>query len=347
MDIGTCSNEFLKTLETREATIIQKYQANYNNRYAMKNNPDWTNTILIHHKLPNNPFSIFQPSNRPKIIIARVMIESNILPRNEIQYLKNDIDYIWVPTSWHENIYVNHGINKNKLFVVNEPMSFKQFETKTNSATYRFLSVFKYEHRKGGDILLNSYWNAFTLKDDVELIIRSYRPSWLPGTKNLENIFKSIAKRNFGKLLSELAKVTWVKKELNRKEMFDLYKSASAFVLPTRGEGWCLPCVEAMSMGLPIVVTNFSGPTEYLNEKYSYPIPIHNNINHDGTAEPDSNACTNLMQHLYKNPAEGKEKGALASKFVAKHLSPNIIAKKILKKLHEYVSYDDEDKSEL
>ena len=129
--------------------------------------------------------------------------------------------------------------------------------------------------------------------------------------------------------------------------MFNLYKSASAFVLPTRGEGWCLPCVEAMSMGLPIVVTNFSGPTEYLNEKYSYPIPIHNNINHDGTAEPDSNACTNLMQHLYKNPAEGKEKGALASKFVAKHLSPNIIAKKILKKLHEYVSYDDEDKSEL
>ena len=105
------------------------------------------------------------------------MIESNILPRNEIQYLKNDIDYIWVPTSWHENIYVNHGINKNKLFVVNEPMSFKQFETKTNSATYRFLSVFKYEHRKGGDILLNSYWNAFTLKDDVELVIRSYCPS--------------------------------------------------------------------------------------------------------------------------------------------------------------------------
>ena len=116
-------------------------------------------------------------------------------------------------------------------------MSFKQFETKTNSATYRFLSVFKYEHRKGGDILLNSYWNAFTLKDDVELIIRSYRPSWLPGTKNLENIFKSIAKQNFGKLLSELPKVTWVKEELNRKEMFNLYKSASAFVLPTRGEG--------------------------------------------------------------------------------------------------------------
>lgn len=48
--------------------------------------------------------------------------------------------------------------------------------------------------------------------------------------------------------------------------------------------------------------------------QYQYIITIHNNINHDGTAEPDLNACADLMQHLYKNPAEGKEKGALASK---------------------------------
>ena len=40
-----------------------------------------------------------------------------------------------------------------------------------------FLSIFKWEYRKGWDALLNAYWNAFSFEDDVVLKIRSYRPS--------------------------------------------------------------------------------------------------------------------------------------------------------------------------
>lgn len=36
-----------------------------------------------------------------------------------------------------------------------------------------------------------------------------------------------------------------------------LYAAADAFVLPSRGEGWGRPHVEAMSMGLPIIATNW------------------------------------------------------------------------------------------
>lgn len=32
-----------------------------------------------------------------------------------------------------------------------------------------------------------------------------------------------------------------------------LYKAADAFVLPSRGEGWGRPHVEAMSMALPVI----------------------------------------------------------------------------------------------
>lgn len=39
------------------------------------------------------------------------------------------------------------------------------------------------------------------------------------------------------------------------------YKAGDAFVLPTRGEGWGRPHVEAMSMGLPVISTNWSGIT--------------------------------------------------------------------------------------
>ena len=45
-------------------------------------------------------------------------------------------------------------------------------------------------------------------------------------------------------------------------------------VLPSRGEGWGRPHVEAMAMGLPVIATNWSGPTEYVNEANGYPLPL-------------------------------------------------------------------------
>ena len=39
--------------------------------------------------------------------------------------------------------------------------------------------------------------------------------------------------------------------------MPSLYKSADCFVLPSRGEGWGRPQVEAMAMGLPLIGTTF------------------------------------------------------------------------------------------
>jgi glycosyltransferase involved in cell wall biosynthesis len=41
-------------------------------------------------------------------------------------------------------------------------------------------------------------------------------------------------------------------------------------VLPTRGEGWGLPLAEAMSMGLPVITTNWSGPTAFVDESVGY-----------------------------------------------------------------------------
>jgi glycosyltransferase involved in cell wall biosynthesis len=42
-----------------------------------------------------------------------------------------------------------------------------------------------------------------------------------------------------------------------------MYKAADAFVLPSHGEGWGRPIMEAMSMGLPVIATNWSGQTAY------------------------------------------------------------------------------------
>ena len=53
-----------------------------------------------------------------------------------------------------------------------------------------------------------------------------------------------------------------------------MYRAANAFVLPTHGEGWGRPIMEAMAMQLPVIATNWSGQTAYMNDWNAFPIPV-------------------------------------------------------------------------
>jgi glycosyltransferase involved in cell wall biosynthesis len=52
--------------------------------------------------------------------------------------------------------------------------------------------------------------------------------------------------------------------QLGTHALARLYRAADAFVLPTRGEGWGRPLLEAMVMGVPVIATNWSGHTEFM-----------------------------------------------------------------------------------
>lgn len=115
-----------------------------------------------------------------------------------------------------------------------------------------------------------------------------------------------------------------------------LYKGVDCVVLPTRGEGWGRPQMEAMSMGLPLITTNWSGPTAYVDDKVAYPLAVANLTTIEGAdfhyfegsrwAEPSSQHLKQLMRHVYDHPDEAARKGAAARQHVVKHFSPQPIA---------------------
>src|SRR5258708_32547146 len=51
--------------------------------------------------------------------------------------------------------------------------------------------------------------------------------------------------------------------------MPSLYRGADCYVMPTRGEGWGRPFMEAMAMGLPVIGTHWSGQTAFMNAQNS------------------------------------------------------------------------------
>lgn len=112
-----------------------------------------------------------------------------------------------------------------------------------------------------------------------------------------------------------------------------LYRSADAFVMPSRGEGWGRPIVEAMAMALPVIATNWSGPTEYLSEENSYPLSvdrmskvIEGPFKGHLWAEPSVDRLRVLMRHVRNNMEEAKVKGRKGREDMINRFSPEIVA---------------------
>ena len=192
-----------------------------------------------------------------------------------------------------------------------------------------FLSIFKWEDRKGWDVLLESYWTAFSSSDHVLLKLRTYLPySRRVKQDSISDRIKAFAMRKFGKSLDSLAKVEWEvssmkavelavggqsctkddgERALTRAQIRNLLHSSDAFILPTRGEGWGLPIVEAMSMALPVIVSNVSGPMEYATEDNAYIIPIHDELRTiEGYAEINVAACIDIMKEVHSDNVRNK-----------------------------------------
>jgi hypothetical protein len=78
---------------------------------------------------------------------------------------------------------------------------------------FEFLSIFKWEYRKGWDLLLDAYWSAFDPSDLVTLRLRTYIPDFAlrayQGNGNITDRIEQYARQTRGLELSQLPRVIW------------------------------------------------------------------------------------------------------------------------------------------
>jgi glycosyltransferase involved in cell wall biosynthesis len=219
---------------------------------------------------------------------------------------------------------------------------------------FEFLSIFKWEYRKGWDILLQSYWSTFQKDDQVILRVRTYLPNSEHGDRNITRQMESYAEKWFQKPLSELPPVVWengqTKKDpltgletidsstsLTREQMKELLETADAFVLPTRGEGWGLPIAEAMSMELPVLVTNATGILAYGNDRNAYLIGVESTLDDLSFVIPKKDDLSFLFTQVIedyqeRNGFEAIKKGQEA-RFTMKEFNSDMIVCKMNERL--------------
>lgn len=111
--------------------------------------------------------------------------------------------------------------------------------------------------RKGVDVLLKAYGQAFSAEQAVVLIIKTF-----PNPHH--NIQQQLAAWRIE--FPNAPAVELIEQDMPDSALRALYTLADVLVAPSRGEGFGLPLAEAMLHRLPVIVTGQGGQTDFCTE---------------------------------------------------------------------------------
>lgn len=270
----------------------------------------------------NFPANDFDLSMWGKRRVGRTMYETDSLPDRWAEYCEQ-MDEVWVASQFNCETFAAGGVSPQKLRALPEGVHTKLFRPGhepfriPQARGFNFLSVFEWIHRKGPDVLLRAYLSEFKADEDVALILKTYgRPD---ETVEMLPRVAHFVEREMGMRIEDAPPIVLFAPDfLEIQEMPRLYASADAFVLPTRGEGWGRPFMEALACECPVIATRWSGHMDFLHEGNSYlldyklaPVPWNTDVEMSAghhCAEPSVEHLRELMRRVYSQRAEAKQK---------------------------------------
>jgi len=229
-------------------------------------------TVIVQHYQPSATATKLETN--ASLHAFRTMFETDGVPSRWMPYLMS-VDEIWVPSQFNVRTFSDAGIPPQRLRVLHQTIDFDLFDPDrptltpmrlhgVGDATTVFLSTFAFDERKGWRQLLTAWAQAFTARDDVRLVLKS-------GVfRNEGEARKRVQAFLDDNHLTDVAPIDIIDRGLTAEEMVSLYAAADAFVLPTRGEGWGRPFMEALAMRLPTIASNWSAQLEFMDPAHCW-----------------------------------------------------------------------------
>ncbi|HEY8418618.1 MAG TPA: glycosyltransferase [Limnochordales bacterium] len=254
------------------------------------------------------------------IRIGRTMFETDRLSPAWVAACRT-MHAIWVPSHFNYHTFAASGVDPRKLRVLPIGVDSGLFRPDTpplpvpEARGFRFLAVFTWLQRKGWPFLVEAYVREFHPDEDVTLILKTN-----PGVAPILASFIAGLRLPW----DGHAPIIVDQRVLPVHQMVGLYAACHAFVLPTRGEGWGLPLMEAMAAGLPVIATRWSAQTDFLNDENAYlvnveglePASPHVEQAHLYSghlwAKPSVDHLRALMRHVFTHREEARAKGMRA-----------------------------------
>jgi glycosyltransferase involved in cell wall biosynthesis len=284
------------------------------------------------------------------VAVLRTMFETDRLPQNWVQSC-NEMDYVWVPTEFNRRTFSDAGVDPEKLVVVPGCVDWDQnaanevpgeLHNLRKNFDFVFVSVFEWLLKKGWDILLRAFVSEFEDSERVGLVIKTFGRY---GERGVAEQATAFLKRELQHDLGPDARIRFITSFLTPPYLRGLYEMADAFVLPSRGEGWGRPYMEAMASGLPTIGTNWSGNTAFMTRENSFLIDYDLRDVPDAGwkevdtykghrwAEPDGRHLQKIMRQVFTERDQAKQIGEIARRDVASRFSRKAVAQILTREL--------------
>lgn len=171
------------------------------------------------------------------------------------------------PSDWSRRGFVRWGFPAEAIHVVPHGVSSRLFspDRKRREAARKrlglsgvvLLSLGAMTGNKGIDLLLRAFARLVRARADVKLLLKG--ADQLYGSQTfVTRALQDLAPADRAAVQSRLVYVGGIG---SVAEVADLYQAADIYVAPYRAEGFCLPVLEAMASGLPVICTG-GGPTD-------------------------------------------------------------------------------------
>ena len=180
----------------------------------------------------------------------------------------SSLDHLFVCSNWakgvvEENIPTLEG--HISVIPLGVDQSIFQPDISRRSETV-FFNCGKWEIRKGHDVLVEAFNQAFSEEDNVELWMMCENPFYSP-EENLYwgNLYKQ----------SKLGdKIRIIPRQETQKEVYNIMRQVDCGVFLSRAEGWNLELLELMACGKHVIATDYSGHSQFCNKDNSLLVHI-------------------------------------------------------------------------
>jgi len=181
-----------------------------------------------------------------KLNIGYTIWETTKLHHKWPGYINDNVDAIMVGSEWNVGVFKDSGVTV-PIFVVphgigqHEFDNIEKFEVKgVSDETYMFYSIFQWVERKHPLSLIKAYWHAFQNKEDVALVLKTYRSDYSDQEK--EAIRTTIRRLKQVTPFDNYPPIYLIPNMLTNDEIFGLHARGDCYTSLDRGEGFGL-CV--------------------------------------------------------------------------------------------------------
>lgn len=189
------------------------------------------------------------------------------------------MDEVWVSNKHLLQSLVNDNINI-PVKLVHHAVNVDKYKRQYNKLniplinnTFKFYYIGDLNDRKNIRSVSRCFHSEFDVSENVSLIIKVNKFGKSP--EEIQTILnQQLAEEKQGlriyDSMNKYKKEVVITTELKEQNLYELYNYGDCFILPSHGEAWSIPSLDAMGFGSTPICSNFGGPSEFIDKDNKY-----------------------------------------------------------------------------